>query len=756
MKVLLKSVPNLDLVIPGHAILDKIGEGGMSTVYLARQESLQRKVAVKVIRTRNLSDERVLDRFVNEAKTIARLDHPNIISIYEVNQLDTGIAYYTMPYLPHGDLSQLMSFDTRQLVNLFIQICNGLSFAHDHGVVHRDLKPENLLFDDFGNIIIADFGIALSTHDKRRTLESDILGSSHYMSPEQVQRRTVDLRSDIYAIGSILYEKLTGESLFEEGDDLSVLFSQVNQPVPILPEGLNNWQRIIDTCLAKNPNNRYQNADELASALLEIEQGGQSIIIKSKSHKKWYKKPWFNWSVKTILLAAVGFSGYSLYKINQSGQEYVDMIAQTTPAIVALPVEKPVVEEKPENELLQANPLEMEMPAITAEEMRDQQVLNLIIDANKDLKSLRLTRPLNDNAASKYRQVLALKPDNPQAISGLNQIAASYLELLNQAWDENNRENLIKFTDSLREFNQQNAPVVDATPFNERMDTIMQLIAQSVTADIEAHKVTPESHDLIALGQQLSLDAVALAGFTRQLESVPRVGQLFTDADGHDSIYITPDLIRNSGLDFFNVSVTEVKVADYNRYAETQTAPEHNCFHMGKQRRLSKRTWKKPPIEQNPTHPIICITAQDAQGYANWISEQSGQRYRLPTKQEWLYLQQVSSSSSGCGQHNLAGTETQSLKKLKTKRLDCSDSHIYTSNVGALPANKYGVHDLNGNVSEWVLNCQSNSKNCNQFVAMGTSWISGAETNPTQPLDISPDQAHSHVGFRLVRDIYPD
>ena len=752
---MLKSVPNLDLVIPGHTILDKIGEGGMSTVYLARQESLQRKVAVKVIRTRNLSDERVLDRFVNEAKTIARLDHPNIISIYEVNQLDSGIAYYTMPYLPHGDLSQLMSFDTRQLVNLFIQICNGLSFAHDHGVVHRDLKPENLLFDDFGNIIIADFGIALSTHDKRRTLESDILGSSHYMSPEQVQRRSVDLRSDIYAVGSILYEKLTGETLFEEGDDLSVLISQVNQPVPILPEGLNNWQRIIDTCLAKDPNNRYQNADELASALLEIEQGGQSFVIKSKSQKSWYQKPWFSWTIKTVLLAAVGFSGYSLYKINQSNQAYVERIIQPTPAIVIAPVEQSVPK-VPENELLQANPLEMEMPVITAEEMVDQQILNLIIDANKDLKSLRLTRPLNDNAASKFRQVLALKPDNAQAINGLNQIAGSYLELINQAWDENNRENLIKFTESLREFNQQNPGVVDATPFNERMDTMMQLITQSVTADVNARKVSSESRDLIALGQQLSLDSIALAGFTSQLDSVPRVGQLFTDPKGHDSIYITPDLIRNSGLSFFNVSVTEVKVSDYTRYAETESAPEHNCFHMGKQRRFSKRSWKKPPIEQQSSHPVVCITAQDAQGYANWISEQSGQNYRLPTKQEWLYLQQVSNSENRCGQHNVAGAETESLKKLKTERLSCNDQHVYTASAGILPADKYGVHDLNGNVSEWVLNCQSQTDNCQEFVAMGSSWISGAGTNPTQPLDISPDQGYSHIGFRLVREIYPD
>ena len=754
MKVLLKSVPNLDLVIPGHAILDKIGEGGMSTVYLARQESLQRKVAVKVIRTSNLSDERVLDRFVNEAKTIARLDHPNIISIYEVNQLDSGIAYYTMPYLPHGDLSQLMSFDTRQLVNLFVQICNGLSFAHDHGVVHRDLKPENLLFDDFGNIIIADFGIALSTHDKRRTLETDILGSSHYMSPEQVQRRTVDLRSDIYAIGSILYEKLTGESLFEEGDDLSVLISQVNQPIPILPEGLNNWQRIIDTCLAKDPNNRYQTADELASALLEIEQGQQSIVIKNKSQKKWYQAPWFSWTIKVGLVGALAFSGFSLYQLNKSGKEYVQQITQpVTTAVVTEPEPPPTpVEDTSAQELS----MEMDMPALTPEQMVDQQVLNLIIDANKDLKSLRLTRPANDNAASKFKQVLALQPDNAQALSGLNQIAASYLQLINQAWDENDTENLIKFTDSLRAFNQQNPNTVDPTPFNQRMDEIMQLIRQTVVADVNARKEKPETRNLIALGQLLSLDSVALAGFSSQLDSIPKVGQLFTDAKGHDSIYITPDLIRNSGLDFFNITTTEVKVSDYQRYAEAEAAAETNCYHLGKQRRFSKRTWKKPPIEQNSSHPVVCITAQDAQAYAKWISEQSGQSYRLPTKQEWLYLHQVGNSGANCGQANIAGTETDELRKLKVNRAQCGDTHVYTASVAALPANRYGVHDINGNVSEWVFNCQSNTENCDQFVAMGTSWMSGADANPTQPLEVNANEPHSHIGFRLVREIYPD
>lgn len=765
---MLKSVPNLNLVIPGHTILDIIGHGGMSTVYLARQESLQRKVAVKVIRTGVLSDELMINRFVNEAKTIARLDHPNIISIYEVNQLESGIAYYTMPYLPHGDLSQLTSFGGQQLIKLLLQICNGLSFAHNHGVVHRDLKPENLLFDRFGNVIIADFGIALQLNDKRMTKDNDVMGSSHYMSPEQVQRKNVDSRSDIYAVGSILYEKLTGESLFEEGDDLSVLMSQVNQPVPILPEGLNSWQHIIDKCLAKNPDHRYQNTEELAKALRELNNSPEKITINN-TPKKWHQKKWFSFSVLFTLICAIAFSSFSLYQSKKAQQELIDKWSHTAATATqevmqktASPQQEPDIL-KPEEPIKTntnikpaINLVEMQTPVLTETQLKQQKILNLLIDAQKDLQRLRLTQPPNDNASSKFTQVLKIAPKNQQAIDGMNQIASSYIQLIQEARDKNNQKNLIEFSQILHRFIESNQPIINSADFDQIMQEILSGVKTAVQNDVLSHKAKPETYELIAFAAKLPIDSIALAGFSRQLDEIPTLGQKFSDHNAHDTIYITPEFSKLL-LNFFAVTTTEITVADYQQFAEEKQIEETKCQHLSRYKVFGKNTWKKPPMQQSPTHPVVCVTAKNAQQYAEWISQKSGVKYRLPSKQEWLYLNQITEQNPGCNSGNIAGKETSQINKLETERFDCTDSATYTSSVGAQKADKLGIYDLHGNVSEWVLNCSTDLNNCKDYTAIGTSWLSGKNVIPTQTLDnIQSNQAYSNIGFRLIREFYTD
>jgi serine/threonine protein kinase len=314
----LKSVNNIDIKIPGLKILSKIGEGGMSVVYLAEQISLKREVAVKVMRLEIASNDLDVQRFKHEAKTIASLDHPNIINIYNIGQTSKGEIYFTMPFLNHGDFSNYLLEDEFEFIQLLKSVCDGLSFAHDRGVVHRDIKPENLLFDKFGNVRIADFGIAISKDGTRMTKEHQIVGSAQYMSPEQARSLKVDVHSDIYSLGIVIYERLTGEVPFDADDSISILVDHVSTEAPKLPTKMRHWQNLIDKCLAKLPVDRFQSMVELKIALDKIPvnslQRTNSVIQKVLSDEKGKHLKWFVPILLLLLIIAV-------YAVNQADEQ---------------------------------------------------------------------------------------------------------------------------------------------------------------------------------------------------------------------------------------------------------------------------------------------------------------------------------------------------------------------------------------------------------------------------------------------------
>ena len=294
---MLKTVKNIDIEISGLKLLSKIGEGGMSVVYLAEQISLKRKVAVKVMRLEVATNDLDIQRFKHEAKTIARLDHPNIINIYSIGLTSGGDIFYTMPYLNHGDFSNYIIEDEQEFIHLLQSICDGLSFAHDRGVIHRDIKPENLLFDKFGNVRIADFGIAISQESTRVTKEHQIVGSAQYMSPEQARSLSVDVQSDIYSLGIVIYERLTGRVPFDSDEGISILVNHVSMEPDKLQPKMRHWQKLIDKCLAKSPDDRYQSMVELKIALSKIPTSSlqrtnnsiQNILTDEQGkHLKWF------------------------------------------------------------------------------------------------------------------------------------------------------------------------------------------------------------------------------------------------------------------------------------------------------------------------------------------------------------------------------------------------------------------------------------------------------------------------------------
>src|SRR5690606_6218135 len=185
--------------VPGHRVLRVVGEGGMSTIYLGLQLSLGREVAIKVMRPEALADEVGRRRFENEARTIARLEHPHIVGIHEVGRTADGLPWYSMPWLPRGHVGQRDLSDDPGRVR---EVLPALAYAHARGVVHRDVKAENVLFDEADRPLLADFGIALRRgHGTRVTMTGLAVGSTAYMAPEQARGEQVDPRADLYSVG---------------------------------------------------------------------------------------------------------------------------------------------------------------------------------------------------------------------------------------------------------------------------------------------------------------------------------------------------------------------------------------------------------------------------------------------------------------------------------------------------------------------------------------------------------------------------
>ncbi|NRB40716.1 MAG: protein kinase [Pseudomonadales bacterium] len=258
--------------IPGYRIIKKIGQGGMASVYLAEQESFGREVALKIINASQSQDLTWGERFRQEAKIIAQLTHQNITPVFDVGYKN-GHFYLAMEYMKGGSFSQKVEqgLSPLDVTHIISGLAKGLSFAAEKGFVHRDIKPDNILFREDGSPVILDFGIAKSIQeDTELTVEGAIVGTPRYMSPEQAKGDAIDPRSDIYSLGIVFYELLTGAPPFKADSMISILVKHVNDKPDPLPKALRAFQPVINKMLAKKPQDRYQSAADIAPALQVI------------------------------------------------------------------------------------------------------------------------------------------------------------------------------------------------------------------------------------------------------------------------------------------------------------------------------------------------------------------------------------------------------------------------------------------------------------------------------------------------------
>ncbi|HYQ73118.1 MAG TPA: serine/threonine-protein kinase [Gammaproteobacteria bacterium] len=419
----------MTLKIPGYRITRPIAEGGMASVYLAMQESLDRPVVLKLLK--KFTDVYQSARFVKEGRIIASLNHRNIITIYDIGVFGER-HYLSMEYVEGGNLEDriLEGMSPAAALDLVEVIGGCLDFLHKKNIIHRDIKPANILFHDDGTPVLTDFGVAKhEPTDSHLTRDGTALGSPYYISPEQAESKPVDGRADIYSLGIILYEMLTGKKPFQGESDIQIIISHLSEPVPTLPDGLEAYQELVDRMIAKNPDERFSSAEEMLLYIKSVRQSG-CRPSRRKGHSGFFDET----AVHETSMLGNAFRKVGELREDTGGMRVVGTMAiLLLVAVVALQT-TPFLTTKAQQLLAASNPVvPVHVTGPDAQGSSPSRHLEYLSMAREALKKLRYTKPEHDNAYYYYQLALKDSPGNEQALQGIAEIAEIQADLVEWA-----------------------------------------------------------------------------------------------------------------------------------------------------------------------------------------------------------------------------------------------------------------------------------------------------------------------------------
>ncbi len=391
------------LQIDGYTIDREIGTGAMATVYLAEQTSLSRQVALKVMSPSLANNETFAKRFIQEGKTIARLEQNNIVNIFDIGTSES-CCYIAMEYLSGGTLKDRMQHEMylNEALRIIRQIAQALSYAHQHHFVHRDIKPLNVMYRADGTVVLTDFGIAkeIAAATTGLTATGAAIGTPTYMSPEQAKGEELDGRSDLYCLGVVFYELLTGVRPYMASDPFALALQHINAPIPKLPERLSFLQGMLNKMMAKSPARRYQSAEELIAAIdhtfgLYDTDKVRVLLNEAGSEDQtrvWYKTLLTDWRAR---LARQRLP--RLLRI-LARRKRAAMFASATTLVAMLAAM-----------LIYLNHLD------SLEQQQQQTLQRLLQEGQRQLSRAQVFFPQGDNAFDTYLQIRQLDPDNAEA-----------------------------------------------------------------------------------------------------------------------------------------------------------------------------------------------------------------------------------------------------------------------------------------------------------------------------------------------------
>lgn len=745
--------------IPGYRVLRRLGQGGMSYVYLGVQESLDRQVAIKVIVPTALKDEVGKLRFEREARTIAKLQHPAIVSIHDVGRTQLGLLYFVMPYLPRGHLGERdLRDDEPRLIAILRAVLWGLDYAHERGVVHRDIKSENVLFDNVDRPLLTDFGIAMHRSDRNRVTDGGFaLGSATHMAPEQARGERVDARADLYSLGVVAYEKLTGELPFQADGPLPMAVRHAVDPVPCLPTAKQHWQAFIDRAMAKSPDARFASARDMMAALDGIERARAASVVAAptvepeapqappatRGHRRSINPVFVAsaafvvlvlalvvaiqaWTLREPVVASARTQGEAIESASAIGtaasDPTLDAPATATAAEPASVVSTPLdndtdvvedlvppdsagaVESVDPDELVAAATAAAVEAAALAEEAALPPGERALRAAARQISRQRLTQPPGDNALESLLRAQEIAPD------------ADRLARLGEAWLQAAQPHIAAAFAGSSEPPERRLYLA-ATELSARLKLresgAWQGVEQIALDWLRTRlRMALKAEDLEQL-RAYKAEAVPLGIRAEALEPEwsqgivrARVGDRLAGTTPMQLLRVPAD--ARTGLATMPGPVSR---ADYSRFVEATGRTDANCRVRSAGFNLRKRRWNAPGFEQAASQPVVCVSLADANAYAQWLSQREGQPYRLASEQEWRV--HLASAAAGCE---------------------------------AQPASCAGTR----HVREWPASC---GPGCERQPVLGFGWREAGADRDSRAPTVDPQHGYDDVGFRLVREV---
>lgn len=797
------------LEIPGYQILKKINQGGMSTVYLATQRSMGRQVALKVMSPVLNADPIFSERFQREANIVGQLSHPNIVAIHDIGRY-RSLNYIAMDYLPGGSVADALTkgaLEPLEALHITRQIAMALDHASNKGYVHRDLKPENILFREDGSAVLTDFGVARAVaRTTRMTNTGMVVGTPHYMSPEQARGAAVDGRADLYSLGVVFYEMLTSAVPFQAEEAVAIAIKHLTDPIPRLPARHSLYQGLIDGFLAKDPDQRFQRGLDVVDAIDQLlaaldgktptsttKMSNTSVRVSSLLRallmtlygtlSDRVTAAWARWRDKPMHQQNPRAEQQTIMRIQQVMQQSVP-IKQRSRHFAGLIVVSLVLvwvlfslfsnkfqwqsESGLVNDAVDITSdilLPAPAPGSDSAQPTDKSIPGPLQSADAD--EARQLRPV-----MRSEQTTAPTAQVPTATSsGAQSIVADSPRQPPAA-------------DALSAQPQEQGVVQDEPPVEEQVPTYsLKVSVKPKDARIRIMNIVPRYTPGIALEPGRYDIEVSKAGYSSvrrwieidnadvnlavQLERKFFPGRSFqsplsSGGKGPEMVVVSPGkfTMGNKRRPFtspehkitidrpYAIGAHEVTFNDYDRYA--------------------KATGHSLPSDENwgrGNRPVINVSWQDARDYAEWLSGQTGQKYRLASEAEWEFAARGGTDSPfwwGDG----------SAKGKANCRRGCASEFnslfsISSAPVGNYKANPYGLYDTAGNVGEWVQDCFLGDftnhrndarpvqlKNCDLRVIRG-----GSMREPLRNITsdyrtgLSERAASKEVGFRLVMEL---
>jgi len=443
----------------------------MAFVYLAIQESLARPVVLKVLDiSRKTGSEDLIERFLAEGRIVASLTHPNIITIYDIGIAGDNFLYISMEYIQGGDLKARIGIpiETKQALDYLIKIGSGLHVAHQHGIIHRDVKPANILFRDDNTPLLTDFGIAKQINeDLNLTSTGLFLGSPNYVSPEQADGSEIDGRADIYGLGCIFYEMLTGEKPYPAETVFDVVMQHRQAPIPRFSGDLQVFQPLLDKMMAKNRKDRFEDAESMVHHIEDLRKRLPSsptiLDFDLTGPKTSAKKSNQTFMILMILLflSASFFTALQFVeiRIKKPGVNLDDV-----PITTSLSGQTSAI--APPNTIETAN---LTGSKTVVEPVSDEVINALVWLGKRSLEEYRLTDPPKDNAYYYFSRLLEINPADKTARFGFLEIADRYAILAERALADNEVEKTEAYINIGLKINPRNEALLSLKSLGEEI-----------------------------------------------------------------------------------------------------------------------------------------------------------------------------------------------------------------------------------------------------------------------------------------------